>query len=184
MRIESYHTYLSTNQKNRLMADMYEQGDYVKVEFPDETAGIAEWMWMLPLRRARGSLSSARLSSLKSFGSTNSGLRSRLGASGRALIFVPCSSGLDTRTWRARCVSSVTALLKSIMVASTSALGHRSVHGMADLENHIDRILGESKECLMHGSSYTRLRSLKRIWTLFLDEYRKRAKLQGNAQCT
>jgi hypothetical protein len=24
----------------------YEGGDYVKVEFPDETTGIAEWMWM------------------------------------------------------------------------------------------------------------------------------------------
>lgn len=24
----------------------YEQGDYVKVEFPDETTGIAEWMWV------------------------------------------------------------------------------------------------------------------------------------------
>jgi hypothetical protein len=25
----------------------YERGDYVKVEFPDETTGIAEWMWMV-----------------------------------------------------------------------------------------------------------------------------------------
>jgi hypothetical protein len=24
----------------------YERGDYVKVEFPDETTGIAEWMWI------------------------------------------------------------------------------------------------------------------------------------------
>jgi len=24
----------------------YEPGDYVKVEFPDETTGIAEWMWV------------------------------------------------------------------------------------------------------------------------------------------
>lgn len=24
----------------------YEPGDYVKVEFPDETTGIGEWMWM------------------------------------------------------------------------------------------------------------------------------------------
>ena len=24
----------------------YEQGDYVKVEFPDEATGIAEWMWV------------------------------------------------------------------------------------------------------------------------------------------
>jgi hypothetical protein len=24
----------------------YEKGDYVKVEFPDETTGIAEWMWV------------------------------------------------------------------------------------------------------------------------------------------
>jgi deazaflavin-dependent oxidoreductase (nitroreductase family) len=39
------------------------------------------------------------------FGSTSSGRRSRLGASGRALIFVPCSSGLDTRTCRARCAT-------------------------------------------------------------------------------
>jgi NADPH-dependent curcumin reductase CurA len=41
----------------------------------------------------------------ESFGFTNSGLRSRLGASGRGLIFVPSSSGLDTRTWRARCAT-------------------------------------------------------------------------------
>jgi hypothetical protein len=26
---------------------MYEPGDYVKVEFPDETTGIGEWMWMI-----------------------------------------------------------------------------------------------------------------------------------------
>lgn len=39
------------------------------------------------------------------FGSTSSGRRSRLGAHGRALIFVPCSSGLDTRTCRARCAT-------------------------------------------------------------------------------
>jgi hypothetical protein len=25
---------------------MYERGDYVKVEFPDETSGIGEWMWV------------------------------------------------------------------------------------------------------------------------------------------
>lgn len=24
----------------------YEAGDYVKIEFPDETTGIGEWMWM------------------------------------------------------------------------------------------------------------------------------------------
>jgi hypothetical protein len=24
----------------------YEHGDYVKIEFPDETTGIGEWMWM------------------------------------------------------------------------------------------------------------------------------------------
>jgi hypothetical protein len=24
----------------------YEKGDFVKVEFPDETTGIAEWMWV------------------------------------------------------------------------------------------------------------------------------------------
>ena len=24
----------------------YQQGDYVKVEFPDETTGIGEWMWV------------------------------------------------------------------------------------------------------------------------------------------
>lgn len=24
----------------------YEEGDFVKVEFPDETTGIAEWMWV------------------------------------------------------------------------------------------------------------------------------------------
>lgn len=24
----------------------YERGDYVKVEFPDETTGISEWMWV------------------------------------------------------------------------------------------------------------------------------------------
>jgi len=26
---------------------LYERGDYVKVEFPDETTGIGEWMWMI-----------------------------------------------------------------------------------------------------------------------------------------
>lgn len=25
---------------------IYEAGDYVKVEFPDETTGVAEWMWI------------------------------------------------------------------------------------------------------------------------------------------
>ncbi len=25
---------------------LYAQGDYVKVEFPDETTGIGEWMWV------------------------------------------------------------------------------------------------------------------------------------------
>jgi hypothetical protein len=25
---------------------LYEPGDYVKVEFPDEGAGIGEWMWV------------------------------------------------------------------------------------------------------------------------------------------
>lgn len=24
----------------------YQPGDYVKVEFPDETTGVAEWMWV------------------------------------------------------------------------------------------------------------------------------------------
>jgi hypothetical protein len=24
----------------------YEQGDYIKVEFPDETTGVGEWMWV------------------------------------------------------------------------------------------------------------------------------------------
>lgn len=24
----------------------YERGDYMKVEFPDETTGIGEWMWV------------------------------------------------------------------------------------------------------------------------------------------
>ena len=24
----------------------YEQGDYIKVEFPDEVTGIGEWMWV------------------------------------------------------------------------------------------------------------------------------------------
>jgi uncharacterized repeat protein (TIGR03803 family) len=28
------------------MAGTYEPGDYVKVEFPDETTGIGEWMWV------------------------------------------------------------------------------------------------------------------------------------------
>jgi hypothetical protein len=28
----------------------YEQGDYIKVEFPDETTGIGEWMWVRVLR--------------------------------------------------------------------------------------------------------------------------------------
>lgn len=26
---------------------VYQRGDYVKVEFPDETTGIGEWMWMI-----------------------------------------------------------------------------------------------------------------------------------------
>jgi hypothetical protein len=26
---------------------LYERGDYVKVEFPDETTGVGEWMWLL-----------------------------------------------------------------------------------------------------------------------------------------
>jgi hypothetical protein len=26
---------------------IYERGDYVKVEFPDEATGIGEWMWMI-----------------------------------------------------------------------------------------------------------------------------------------
>ena len=26
---------------------VYERGDYVKVEFPDETTGVGEWMWMI-----------------------------------------------------------------------------------------------------------------------------------------
>ena len=25
---------------------LYQHGDYVKVEFPDETTGIGEWMWV------------------------------------------------------------------------------------------------------------------------------------------
>lgn len=25
---------------------IYERGDYVKVEFPDQTTGIGEWMWV------------------------------------------------------------------------------------------------------------------------------------------
>lgn len=25
---------------------IYSQGDYVKVEFPDQTTGIGEWMWV------------------------------------------------------------------------------------------------------------------------------------------
>jgi hypothetical protein len=25
----------------------YETGDYIRVEFPDETTGVAEWMWVL-----------------------------------------------------------------------------------------------------------------------------------------
>jgi hypothetical protein len=24
----------------------YEKGDYIKVEFPDEATGVAEWMWV------------------------------------------------------------------------------------------------------------------------------------------
>jgi hypothetical protein len=26
---------------------VYERGDYIKVEFPDDTTGIGEWMWMV-----------------------------------------------------------------------------------------------------------------------------------------
>jgi hypothetical protein len=29
-----------------LMANSYEPGDYVKVEFPDKATGIGEWMWV------------------------------------------------------------------------------------------------------------------------------------------
>lgn len=29
---------------------IYAQGDYVKVEFPDETTGIGEWMWVRVIR--------------------------------------------------------------------------------------------------------------------------------------
>jgi hypothetical protein len=28
------------------MSTVYERGDYVKVEFPDESTGISEWMWV------------------------------------------------------------------------------------------------------------------------------------------
>jgi antirestriction protein ArdC len=35
----------SNSHGNRLMPS-YERGDYVKVEFPDETTGIGEWMWV------------------------------------------------------------------------------------------------------------------------------------------
>jgi hypothetical protein len=28
------------------MVSKYQQGDYVKVEFPDGTTGIGEWMWV------------------------------------------------------------------------------------------------------------------------------------------
>ncbi len=28
------------------MIPLYARGDYVKVEFPDETTGIGEWMWV------------------------------------------------------------------------------------------------------------------------------------------
>jgi len=35
-------------EEDHKMEDMprYEHGDYVKVEFPDETTGIGEWMWV------------------------------------------------------------------------------------------------------------------------------------------
>lgn len=29
-----------------MMMPIYERGDYVKVEFPDEATGIGEWMWV------------------------------------------------------------------------------------------------------------------------------------------
>lgn len=29
-----------------MTAGKYERGDYVRVEFPDETTGIGEWMWV------------------------------------------------------------------------------------------------------------------------------------------
>jgi hypothetical protein len=32
----------------------YEHGDYVKVEFPDETTGIGEWMWVRVTRCDEG----------------------------------------------------------------------------------------------------------------------------------
>ena len=36
---------LSCNSRNR-PTPTYERGDYVKVEFPDETTGVGEWMWV------------------------------------------------------------------------------------------------------------------------------------------
>jgi hypothetical protein len=29
-----------------LLMPTYERGDYVKVEFPDGTTGVGEWMWV------------------------------------------------------------------------------------------------------------------------------------------
>jgi hypothetical protein len=31
---------------SRAIVAKYRQGDYVKVEFPDETTGVSEWMWV------------------------------------------------------------------------------------------------------------------------------------------
>jgi hypothetical protein len=36
---------IMTKRANK-RAQRYKKGDYVKVEFPDETTGIAEWMWV------------------------------------------------------------------------------------------------------------------------------------------
>jgi len=33
--------------RRRIGEMIYERGDYVKVEFADETTGIGEWMWMI-----------------------------------------------------------------------------------------------------------------------------------------
>jgi hypothetical protein len=38
---------MSIGQHSRsLGVPRYEKGDYIKVEFPDEATGVAEWMWV------------------------------------------------------------------------------------------------------------------------------------------
>jgi hypothetical protein len=60
---------------------MYERGDYVKVEFPDETTGIGEWMWVRVTdcddekKLVFGMLDNEPVNDYGGMGSSNSGIR-------------------------------------------------------------------------------------------------------------